>query len=413
VALRLVFYAFIFCLPFEGAGIGVGSVFLIQIVGIILAGLALCQLRLFFKSPPKAFWFFAAYVCVFLVLGSIEIMNNPQDAELSPAIRQYLFRLIQFLILFSIVHELMKYESIVRGAFLALGFSCIILSLLQISGMVVTNWAQGRISTFEDNPIVIASVLSLGLLGIVGLGYVWKDATPKVRLLAWLSCGILLSAIVRTGSRGALIALLLALMALTLGRASLSTKAKTAVIGLAVTGFTVWTAYQIPAVRERFERTYYEGDMSGRQDRLAASWEMFLEKPIIGWGPVEHVYEHGSRINKKGDPHNLILWLLNETGVLGTIPFLIGFWLCLRSAWMARGGPQRGLPFAQLLYVFIVSMVAGILYYKWFWVIFAYALASGSSAFVSSRIPMPLSAARVRTRARRTRFGKSVTYYPH
>lgn len=409
VGIRYIFYAFIFCLPFEGAGIGVGALFLIKIFGIALAGLALCQPRLFIRTPTKAFWFFATYVCVFIVLGLVGIMSNPQDDQLLAAVLQYLVRLFQFLVLFWITHELMKFDFIVRVTFLTLGVSCIILSLLQISGIAATNWAQGRVSTFEDNPIVVASVLSLGLLGIVGLAYVWKDATTKLRVLAWLSCGILLSAIVRTGSRGTLIALPLALIALSLGRTSISAKAKTALIGLAVTGFMVWTAYQIPAVRERFERTYYEGDMSGRQDRLAASWEMFLERPIIGWGPVEHVHEHGRRINQIGDPHNLIFWLLNETGLLGTIPFLIGFWLCLRSAWMARTGAQRGLPLAQLFFVFIVSMDAGFLYYKWFWFILSYALASASSAFGSSRIQLQASAARVKTFARRPQLGQSVT----
>ena len=393
LGIRYVFYAFIFCLPFEGAGVAVGALFLIKVLGMVLAGLALCQARLFIKTPPKALWCFATYLCLFVVFGLVGIRSNPQDDELSAAIFQAVFRLLQFLVLFWIAYELMKFDSIGRGAFLTLGVSCIVLAILQIVGIGTTDWAQGRVSTFEDNPIVVASVLCLGLMGIIGLAYVRKDATTKMRLLAWLSCGVLLTAIVRTGSRGSLIALALALIALTLGRTNMSAKAKTVLIVLAVIGFAGWIVYQVPAVRERFERTYYEGDMSGRQDRLAASWEMFLEKPIIGWGPVEHVYEHGRRIRSIGDPHNLILWLLNEMGILGTFPFLIGLWLCLRSAWRARAGPQRGLPLAQLFLVLIVSMDGGFLYYKWFWFILSYALASGSSAFASSRIYLQASAA--------------------
>ena len=66
---------------------------------------------------------------------------------------------------------------------------------------------------------------------------------------------------------------------------------------------------------------------------FSAAWEMFLEKPLIGWGPANNISELGSRLglgSAIGMPHNVYLWLLTETGLLGTVPFLAGLWLCWR-----------------------------------------------------------------------------------
>ena len=46
------------------------------------------------------------------------------------------------------------------------------------------------------------------------------------------------------------------------------------------------------------------------------------------------------------DAHNLLLHLLLEGGIVGTLPFLVGLWLCGQSAWKARSKPLGLLPLA-------------------------------------------------------------------
>ena len=140
----------------------------------------------------------------------------------------------------------------------------------------------------------MASILGVGLLSLVGLAYGRKDMSMKVRLLAWLTSGFLLIAIVQTGARGNLLALILALIALTVKPSAIAERMKTILIALIVIVSLAVASYQIDAVRERWERTYYEGDVAGRQVLLPAAWGMFLEKPIMGWGPVSQSYEMAS-----------------------------------------------------------------------------------------------------------------------
>jgi O-antigen ligase len=281
----------------------------------------------------------------------------------------------------------MMFESIAKRSLLIFAVSCTLLATLQQLGFISSEVGKERLTTsFGDNPNVVASVLSLGLLALVGAAYGRNDANIKLRLLAWLCSGFLLMVVVRTGARGSQLALVLALITLIVRRASISQKVKTTFIVLAVIVSLGWAVYQIDAVRERWERTFYEGEIASRDRLMPVAWEMFLERPITGWGPINHYWEMNIRTGDPdgGDPHNLYLWLLNETGLLGSIPFLMGLWFCWCSAWKARGSDQASLPLAWLVFVLAINTSGTYLYYKLVWFALAYAVASGSYAVVRS-----------------------------
>ena len=122
----------------------------------------------------------------------------------------------------------------------------------------------------------------------------------------------------------------------------MSQKVKTAFVVVAVIASSrSWASYQIDAVRERWERTYYEGEVAGRDVLMPVAWEMFLERPIIGWGPVNHYWEMNIRTADPdgGDPHNLYLWLLKETGLLGCRA--VFYWTVALLAFGMEGAWQR------------------------------------------------------------------------
>jgi O-antigen ligase len=107
---------------------------------------------------------------------------------------------------------------------------------------------------------------------------------------------------------------------------------------------------------------------------------MFLEKPVLGWGPVANTYELALRIGERERPlraaHNAVLELVTATGVVGAIPFLVGAWLCARAAWRSRRGPHGVLPLALFGSVLISNMSGDWIAAKLIWIVLAYALAS-------------------------------------
>ena len=164
-----------------------------------------------------------------------------------------------------------------------------------------------------------------------------------------------------------------------------------ALIGIILLGVS---SYRIEAVRVRWERTFYDQSLAGRERIYPEAIGMILERPLIGWGPVNHFWELGPRLGEPyRDEHNVYLWILAEVGVLGAIPFFAGLWLCWRAAWIARHGLQGVLPLAMLFFLLTASMSGTNHNRKYYWVILSHALAAGA-AYAGLRKtwnPVPLS----------------------
>jgi O-antigen ligase len=132
-------------------------------------------------------------------------------------------------------------------------------------------------------------------------------------------------------------------------------------------------------ILERWEAVIDQGDTSGRTTIWTVGFEMFLERPFVGWRPIECYFEVGRRIGKIGkamDAHNMVIQLLLEVGLLGFIPFVLGMWFCFRAAWKARLRELGPIPFAVLTTVTVGSLSAPFLDVRFFWLALALGLAS-------------------------------------
>jgi O-antigen ligase len=386
--IRYTYYAFIFSIPFETVHLGFipGQSTLSRLIGLLFLAVASLQPRLCFKWPPDAFWCFAVYLFIYVILGYL------QDPVFRSAMITRLFMLGQMLILFWASYNLMRYDRVVKGTCLTLAGACLLLSVLQALGISSQEIGQGRLTAFGENANTVGALLSLGLLALSGLAYGRKITNVKLRLLFWLCAGILAVTLIRTGSRGAMLALMVGLLMFFLHGKSLGAKLKIALVALLVIGFLGIAAYQIEAVRVRWERTLLEGETAGRDKIFSMAWEMVKEKPIIGWGPVHHYAELGSRLRYPGpgrDPHNLYLWILTEVGIVGAIPFFAGVWLCGYAAWQARYTIQGVLPLAMVACLLMVNMSGSWHNRKLFWIVLAYALASRSYAVLPQYQRLP------------------------
>ena len=87
------------------------------------------------------------------------------------------------------------------------------------------------------------------------------------------------------------------------------------------------------------ERLHESGPLDFREAVYSGGWQMFLEKPLMGWGVNQMPSElarHVSGYNEKElYPHNTYLELLVEHGIVG---LLLYFWL-IRELWELGRGP--------------------------------------------------------------------------
>jgi O-antigen ligase len=280
----------------------------------------------------------------------------------------------------------MKQERVVKGALWAFASAAILLSALQLLGVTSKTIAQDRVASLGASPATFAILYSLGLLALFGIGYGRQKADWKGRALFWSVFGMVCLAIVETGSRGPIVALAASLSLFFLRGKTSAAKLKFAVIGLAGIILLAVASYQIDAVRKRWEKTFYDQTLSGREKIYPESIKMILESPLIGWGPINHNWELGARLGLPyRDEHNLVLSLLAEGGILGAFPFFGALWLCWRHAWKGRHGSQGIVPIAMLAFVLLVSLNQPISNRKFFWLVLSYALAGGSYYVVRGR----------------------------
>jgi O-antigen ligase len=304
-------------------------------------------------------------------------------------------------------YNLMRYERIMKTALVTLVISCSVISALQLLGVGTTDWyeygAAARRAVLGQNPNNMANNISLGLLALLGLAFGRNKTLPWAKYVSAPLALIMAGAIIDTQSRGALLALGIGFATFAIRGRTLWEKARSLIIVLVVLGGLVLAVLQTPTVASRYKRTLYENNMAGREKIFPAAWEMFKDKPLLGWGPIDNKYELGTRVqilknpniykrsdSTKGvtDTHNMFLDALTSIGLFGTVPLYLFIILCMLAAWRAHHGSQGALPLAMVVTVILINMSGNWVASKLDWLMMAYALASASLLCAVSRRPV-------------------------
>jgi O-antigen ligase len=379
---RLVFVLFIFSVPFEAIDVlFTGNTFSVsRLIGMLVICVALTQANICFTPPPPSFWLFAAYLSIATLVG----LSGP--SVYWSLGRGALVTLLQLLVLFWIAGNLLRYPRLARSTIATLAIATLIVAILNAAGIGRDEIpGTGRVSMFGDDPNSVAGMLSLGILAWIGLGRELKRRAVTGSKYWPVACIALVVAVIRTGSRGGVVALMAGMLALLLQKREGKTRSRSrwsAVIGVAlaiVVGLLTSTTG-----KSRWEATLTEGSAAGREEIFPAAWALFLERPVLGWGPARNVAELGARmgsVSRGGGPgsrdtHNGLLWVLTEVGLVGTIPYVIGLWLCLRAAWRGRDRMYGVLPLALVICVLVMNMSVTWQTRKFYWLILALGVAS-------------------------------------
>jgi O-antigen ligase len=373
--IRVGFALFVASIPLESV-LGRDELSLSRVVGSAFFVLALLvQPGVCFRRPPAAFWYFVFFFAVLVIGGYVKgfIFEGAQT-------------LAQLLILLWVASNLLRYQEVFVGTLYTFVASCIVLSILLFAG-ITTEAGMGRVSALGEDPNSLGAVLSLGLLAVLGLGYGRHTGGRLAKVAAWLCFGIIGLGVIRTGSRGSLVALACGVGVLVLRRGSAWLRFRNMLVVATALAVLLVMASSWEASRRRWLATFERGTLSGREEIYPLAWGMFLERPIMGWGIGGNIRELGTR-TRVGlrDTHNLYLWILTEDGVIGAIPYFLGLWLCFRAAWRSRKLSYGLVPLALLSAVLIVNMDVTWQYRKLHWLVLALALAS----------ERPLQAAKIR-----------------
>jgi O-antigen ligase len=374
------YYAFLFSIPFQTVDIGLAGLATIsRLIGYLFMVTTFLKPRLCYKRPTAAFYCFAIYLVIFSSAGLFAVLTEQLTFDWGQ-----LQTLIQLLIFFTVSCSLLSQsDRILRRALLTFAASCIVLAVAMALGFASDPAMEGRVTALDENPNAIADVLVFGILALTGLAYGRGQVSRRARAYFWLFSAFMFLAVIRTGSRGAILALLIGFLVFTLKRARINYRLKVGVVIVLAAVFVVIVSNSIESVSERWQKTFEEGDTSGRDQIYDQGWQMFLEKPVYGWG-IGHQRELGSRLGlPTRDFHNLYLHVLTQVGLIGAVPFFLGLLFCCVSAWKARKTVQGILPTAMILSLLAISAKGTTMTDKSLWLVLAYVTAAGTYPLVA------------------------------
>jgi O-antigen ligase len=285
-----------------------------------------------------------------------------------------------------------------RTVLLIFSISTVILaiaSIFHLFGVELSEVAQGRATALEYNAGTLGVLMALSLVILIGLhlNAGSKDYMSHIPSLALTFP--LLTVMVNTGSRGALAALIIGCLVYLLPILNFKLRLTAIIIaGIGIVA-TIYIAAQNPDYSSRWEQTYYQGNVSGRDQIYSAAIEMARERPVFGWHPVLHWHELGLRVGEwERDEHSLFLHLLLEVGLVGTVPFLVGIWLCGKAAWKARKGELGSLPLALMFATLTANVTDTFIARKPLWLVLALTLAAASGGVKGKAIGVRVTTTR-------------------
>jgi O-antigen ligase len=216
-------------------------------------------------------------------------------------------------------------------------------------------------------PFVQAVVMG-GAMTVIGLWILWYHFNVQKSFLTWVLFFPLMAGCYWTDTRGAWLQVAVSLMVLAILRNPLRKPVRILfVLALAVYFSGVaskFSAYQT----NLFNRRQLQVD--DRVNIFHASWEMFLEKPVLGFGygnflkdsPAYFVQLEGVQLRGMGEgQHNTLLGLLSETGLAGTIPFCLIYFLFFKKLWQRyKEAGRDGDELNRSLALMTLAMLSGI-----------------------------------------------------
>jgi O-antigen ligase len=373
----LLFLFFVVLLPFEGLDVfGTGDISRVgsipKLAGYALA-LAMClSPRWILYAPHPAVRLFAAYFGL-LVLHSLLIGTGDLSALSLNA-----FQLAQGIVLLHLLVPLMREKRRAGHAFLCYGVSAAMLAWLQVAGYGAVEVGSERTSSIGWDPNNAGAIYSCGIVCLLAW-FVDERRKPALALLVVAGCTIPLAlGIGQTGSRGAVIALVGG--AATLALFAPGGRKTKLLLACGVAGVLVvaWGGAEFAGLAERLERTYYDMDTAQRDRIWMASLEVFLQRPLLGWGPAENLHQIGftSGLLEVTNPHNIVFWILTETGVVGAVLYFLALGSAVRPAYRAA---VRGIsvgPLALAVTLIVVSLGVDWHFRKTYWLGLGFCLGS-------------------------------------
>ena len=351
--------------------VGIVSITYMASILYILSWLPL--LKSDFHLPP-----FRQYLLPLILLTIAGIVSTALNSGYAESVQDiYNQRVIMLIILMVLIaNHLYNDNSLITKVLNVYLISIITMYFLVLLG-AGTEFINGRLKLFGENPNSIGVKVVIAFLIVVARLINSRFQLNKA-LLNIFCCVATLDLIILTGSRGALISVFLGLMVL-VWYMKINVWRKIA-LGVAGGGFSLLLLNYIMSVNaafsERILNTIERGD-TGREELWNAAWSIIENNLIMGVGLSGALPEMFRYTGRLMYPHNVFLYVLMTTGVVGLLFYLMFIFRLARNLYRTFKITGQ-VVFLVMLAVVIFNMAksGGAINKIFFWFFFAILIGS-------------------------------------
>jgi O-antigen ligase len=370
------FYGILLALPFEQ--LVPANVSITKWLGLVFLTASLGEARTFYRAVPRALLFYFGYV----VIGtSVDFARGPLDLAALNEFLRPTFMGVLMIATYNLV--------LARGPkriLLVLGLSSALYATFEAFGLAsglqeLNSAAVDRIGALESDPNFAACFIALSCVLGVSLGAGLFRARLSYRIVGFAVAAIGVIGIVKTSSRGGLLALAVGLLAIAVTTRGMFSRVKILGLLLLALGASGYAAWQSDLFRGRVQASVGNADTAGRLVIWAEAISLARERPIVGYGNVTYASDLGQALGRERRPtHNLFLYVLLGSGLVGAAFFLPFYLRGALAAWRQRKEGLGRAVFPLFAVCVAASLSLNLEIAKWSWSIIAVALATDEMA---------------------------------
>ena len=234
-----------------------------------------------------------------------------------------------------------------------------------------------RVAVLGSDPNFAATFLAVGALFGLVLGLNISKTHLGFRILFLLGAGIGFYAILKTGSRGGLLALGGGVLSLAFtSRHWIKKTTSMLLVACVILAMGVLVA-QNSYLAGRFRSSAETGDTAGRFEIWKQAVRLAVESPLYGFGNSMYYFKLGQKMGSVArGTHNLFLSVLLGAGFTGALFFLYFYVRAFKAIWSCRKQEMGRIVFAWFVLATLAGMSLNMEIAKWFWVVLALSLAA-------------------------------------
>jgi O-antigen ligase len=327
------FWVFVFAIPWENVIVFPGLGTISKLVGIVAFGVTGIRVLLTAKVRRlnSFYWVAFAYLC-WVLLSASWAVNTYCSPVFGCPVRNTINQYLQFFVMLWVLWEvtptrsrlLNLLQAYVLGAYVAAGNT-----IYNYAIGASLKHAYGRYAAEGFDPNDLGMLLALGLPMAWYLGSVSTST-----FMRWLNRGYFIAgtvAILLTGSRGALLASIVAMAVVPWTLTQVRRGVRIAAVVLMVGAGVLAVRFVPEEIFKRLSTTtteISEGTMNERLEIWKAGIAAVPARPLQGYGPAGWQMALSHQLGIKG-PHNTYLAILVDEGLIGLTLFLALFVILL------------------------------------------------------------------------------------